>query len=259
MSFQSIPKEEVENFAISKCWDICLQFEYRKDVILSGLEKVLTPYKDKAIIDCACGTGFLTLDLIRKGFQITCSDGSDLMLKLFRENAERLGLNVMPHRYRWSELGTRFPESFDLVLCRGSSLIYVDSWDQTSKNDIRSILDSIKSFHDCLKPGGTLYVDTTSQKNLQREEPEKNEYPERIINGFPIRFKETVTTDRANRVRIWEPVISVDSREYRLKRYSLYLAHDELIDLLIEAGFDNIRKVDVEGEHYDVFLADKPR
>jgi len=122
---------------IAQIWDICLQFEYDKRTLFYSLDNFLSKFKNKKILDCACGTGFLTLDLIKKGHKITCSDGSKLMLKEFKNNAKKFSLKIKPHNLKWSNLPKKFNNDFDLILCRGCSLIYASAWDESRPNQYK--------------------------------------------------------------------------------------------------------------------------
>ena len=148
---------------IAMLWDICLRFEYDQELLVSSLGKWLEGQKHQKILDCACGTGFPSLELIKMGYNITCSDASAEMLALFNENARKVGLSINPVCIKWQLLGAQFCSQFDIVICRGSSLIYADCWDFDNMPDEKVIYDSLKSFRDCLAPGGILYVDTTSE------------------------------------------------------------------------------------------------
>jgi SAM-dependent methyltransferase len=258
MSSQPAATWKGNGLDIVRFWELCLEFEYDKKEILSGLEEFLIRFKDKKILDCACGTGFLTLDLIQKGYPVTCSDGSESMLQQFMKNAGQMGLKTEPYCCKWSRLSERFPNTFDLVMCRGSSLIYAGAWDRRQVNHPEIIQDALKNFFGCLRPGGILYVDTTSQENLTRAEPEIIIYPEKIISGRRIRFIDKVSEDRQKKIRIWNPAIFIDNTEYRLTRYSYYLPHSELIEMLTDCCFADIQKINIRGEHYDVFIAKKP-
>ncbi len=242
---------------ISKLWDMCLQFEYDEQKLIKGLDDFLRKFKNKKILDCACGTGFVILDLIKKGYDITCTDGSVDMLKEFKINTKSKNLSTKPQLLKWSELSKNFDGVFDVVMCRGSSLIYGSSWDSSKKNSEAVIRSALKNFYQCLKPGGLVYVDTTSEKNLGLQDPEVAVYKPKNINGVMVGLSEKVVTDRKRNIRIWDPVLVIGSKEYRLKRYSYFLPHETLIGIMRECGFKNIRKQKIEGEHYQVFIAEK--
>ena len=111
-------------------------------------------------------------------------------------------------------------------------------------------------FYECLKPGGVLYVDTTSSKMIDRE-LELNRYKEKT-NGALIDFSETDTLDKIKKLRTWEPIMKVNNKiVYKFKRYSHYLPHLELRQILNDCGFRSVKKVKVDAEHYDVFMVTK--
>lgn len=241
---------------ISKVWDICLRFEYDEKKLTKGLGKFLKRFKDKKILDPACGTGFAILDLIDQGYDITCSDGSAEMLNELKVNAKEKGISISPHLLKWSELSNKFSHQFDVVMCRGSSLIYGSSWDSSRKNGEVVIQNALKNFYACLKSGGTVYVDTTTEENLERVE-EYITYKPKKINGVLVGLSDRVTTNKKSGLRTWTPTFTIGAKTYRLKRYSYYLPHEKLIRMMENCGFKNIRKQKVEGEHYQVFIAEK--
>lgn len=245
--------------SITQVWDICLQFEYDEEELCDGLEEWLRHYKGKQIIDCACGTGFPSLRLIQRGYDIVCSDGSVTMLDELERKARTMGLNVKPHHLMWSELSSEFGEQFDVVICRGCSLIYASSWDRDQPYNRDVIEDALRNFHGCLAPGGVLYVDVTSKENLERNSPLVVNYPARVIDGHQVHLFETIETDKTKRMRTWRPTITIDGEKHTLTRHSYYLPHAELTQMLRDVGFTDIEKRDIKGEHYAVFTAKKPR
>ncbi len=237
-------------------WQTCLQFEYDRQRLVDGLDRWLGGRHHLKILDAACGAGFPALDLIQRGYRITCADGSESMLAAFRKNADRAGVAVNPHCVLWADLWRYFQGEFDIVMCRGSSLIYAGAWESERIQDRSAMSDALRSFADCLAPGGVLYVDTTSEANLERKEAERNTYEPRVIDGNRIELSEIVSTDRLKRVRTWKSMLKVNGTAHEVTRYSHYLLHSELIEMLTGCGLRNIRKQHIGGEHYTVFLAE---
>lgn len=244
---------------IATFWEICLQFEYDKELLVGGLTQWLHAEQPDEILDCACGTGFPSLDLIKKGYNITCTDGSSEMLKAFKRNAQHAGLIVEPLCVLWQDLKNTFDPVFDIVMCRGSSLIYVNGWDTDHEPQESLILESLKNFFHCLRPGGTLYIDTTSEENLIRFEPEHSSFGPSKINDDQISLEEVVWSDKTNNLRTWHSTLKVNDRHFEFKRHSYFLPHDKLKDILADAGFEEIRSITIPGEHYAVFVAKKAK
>lgn len=251
-------KNEKTEIDIDLLWEICLSFEYDYETLLQGIEDFLKPHIEKDILDCACGTGFITLDLIKKGYLIKCSDGSKRMIDRFVEKARSENVSIKPEQLKWDELSSHYWNSFDIVMCRGSSLIYAGGWDNKLSDNREIIFSSLKNFYECLKPGGFLYVDTTSSRTMKRTSPEYNIYQSQVINGLEVKLEETIKTDREKQLRIWEPIVTINNVKHSLLRYSYYLLHSELKEMLKACGFSKIEKKKISGEHYDVFIAHKP-
>jgi SAM-dependent methyltransferase len=244
---------------MAQVWEVCLCLEYDKSSLVDGLDGLLSEYRGKSILDCACGTGFAVLDLIKRGYRITCSDGSETMLQEFRRNSRRMEVEVAPHLIVWSDLASNFRGMFDVVMCRGSSLIYGASWEEEKESSEEIIVDALMNFFQCLKPGGILYLDTTQKEYLIESQEQIFDYPEIKINGvsYSLSYKQGIERDKKRRK--WEGVLIKNGHRYSFTRYSLYLPHDELKDMMMTCGFTNIREVDVMGEYYDVYIGEKPK
>ena len=99
-------------------------------------------------------------------------------------------------------------------------------------------------------------MDTTSEANLELRDPENNTYELRVIDGKTVELSEVVSTDRNNRIRTWKSMLKVDGTAHEITRYSHYLPHEELIEMLQACGLRNIRREKISGEHYTVFVGE---
>jgi len=121
----------------------------------------------------------------------------------------------------------------------------------------KRIKNSLKNFYDCLKDNGILYIDTTKTKDLKSSKTQIINYPSKNLNGDKVILIDKVTSIKKNKVRIWEPTIYLNDKKYSLKRYSHFLEHNELINMLKDSGFSSISKRNIKGEKYEVFIAKK--
>ncbi|AHL22195.1 class I SAM-dependent methyltransferase [Thermococcus nautili] len=102
----------------------------------------------KKILDLACGTGIPTLELARRGYEVTGLDLHEEMLAVARRKAEREGLNV--EFIRGNALELDFEGEFDAVTTFFSSIMYFDD------SAIQQLFNSVKQ---ALKPGGVFIAD----------------------------------------------------------------------------------------------------
>lgn len=112
------------------------------------------------VLDCACGTGYNALALIRRGFTVSGSDASQAMLT---EARRRLPAHVNLRHCIWSELTEEFAEPFYAVVCTGNSLMHA--------GDEHSMVAALTGISGVLKPGGLLLLDSRNWEKLRGERP----------------------------------------------------------------------------------------
>jgi SAM-dependent methyltransferase len=244
---------------IGSLWEVCLYFEFDREQTAAGIAAWLGPPQGIAILDCACGSGFPALDLLRMGYDVTCSDGSPTMLRHFRRNALVENVSAKPLQVVWDDLDRTFGDAFDVVMCRGGgSYLYAGTWDRDAPPDRAVLLDSLQRFVACVRPGGRLYVDITRAEDLANLEPQWAHHPALLVGDHVVELAERITADPDGRVRTWHSWLSLDGQTYEFERRSHYLPHEELVSLLEATGLVDIRKELVPGEHYDVYTGRRP-
>jgi SAM-dependent methyltransferase len=243
---------------IGAVWELCLGEEFDRDRVVRGIAEWLGAPGSLDVLDCACGSGFPALDLYRLGYRISCTDGSADMLERFRRNAREAGIPLEPRQVRWEELGMRYPAVFDVVMCRGCSLIYAGTWDTDAEPDWSALVSAVENFGRCLRPGGRLYVDTTPEEELHGEYPQVTECGPRMIDGHRVEWREHLTADPQRGVRSWQVALHIDDTWVTFERKSHYLPHDRFERVLIDARLEDVHRVDIPGERYKVFVGRRP-
>jgi SAM-dependent methyltransferase len=103
----------------------------------------------RTTLELGCGTGRITLGLVRSGLEVTCVDISGGML---REMHRALGtLATRPRTVQMDIARWSLNARFDSILCPYSLITYV-----TEPEGLSSLLENIR---ESLNPGGTLVVD----------------------------------------------------------------------------------------------------
>ena len=111
----------------------------------------------RTILELACGTGSLSLELVRRGFSVTCSDISPPML---RRAAGKFRQSEMPVRIFAADIRT-LPVTayFDAVLCLYDSMNYLTTPDDFSKA-VREAASAVAS-------GGLFVFDVCTIRNSE--------------------------------------------------------------------------------------------
>jgi SAM-dependent methyltransferase len=243
---------------VGTVWELCLSVEFDRARLVRGLAEWLGPPDDLEVLDCACGSGFPSLDLYHLGYNLTCTDASQLMLDRFRRKAEAAEVELRPIQARWEELESLYPDRFDVVMCRGSSLIYAGTWDSDADPDWSALEASVRSFVRCVRPGGRLYVDSTQEEDLLVEDPSWEVHEPRDIDGHLIELRERVLSEPDAGARRWEVELAIDGETHEFERHSHYLPHAKLTALLEDTGLQDVGRTEVQGERYAVFSGRKP-
>ena len=183
---------------------------------------------EQAVLDCACGTGEITLRLHRAGYRMTGADASISMLERAQQKARKAGAKIAFVQQELQELSVHKPVCAITCACDGVNYLL-------SKEDVLAFFSGANR---ALKDGGLLLFDVSSAFKL-----------EHILGG------QTFGEDEPECTFLWQNCFDPESRllEMRLafftpdgkgayKRFDerhLQRAHTqaELTELLAQAGF----------------------
>ncbi len=249
----------------AQLWDKCVygllynMEEYKKDLEKLFVQLEIT--KDSKIIDVAAGGGFPSLDLIKDGYDIECTDGWQDEVDVFNAKAEKSNLVQRCKILLWKDLQQFFSDdSFDLLLCRGNSFIYASGgWNEMMNIDTQRPLvaykETLSIFYSLLKPGAWIYLD----KFKDDETPHKDKVCDVQVNGkekeqlifWTQRFPE-------QKIRKASMIRKIGNMEASTPNITYDLSGIELEKMLAEVGFQNIKKIKLDSErHFDIWIAQK--
>jgi cyclopropane fatty-acyl-phospholipid synthase-like methyltransferase len=108
--------------------------------------------KGKTLLDVGCGTGELSLRLLKEGYSVTGTDLSEDMLFIARDKAEQQGVQLPLFQQDMSELEDL--GSFDIITIFCDSLNYLENEGK--------VLDTFKRTREHLHDGGIFLFDVHS-------------------------------------------------------------------------------------------------
>lgn len=237
-------------------WDICIAFMCGEEYIQS-LYDLFKRHSMKTVLDCGGGTGFPSIELKKKGIDISYCDNNELMYNNFQSKLKKLEID-MPHYFSdWLDLSKKIPKKFDVLICRGNSLIYVDSWNQDKKELNKAhIKKTLQEFFKVTASGGFLYVDLPNKKEFDQKYPLLEEFGEKIIDGKKVKLTWQLNHDYERKLRACKITIFINNEKHEFLNYSYLLRHEELIKFLKESGFKKVEPILLKGEtYYASFLA----
>ncbi len=122
----------------------------------AGLLELYSVRPGARCVECACGTGSLTIPLAKLGFSMTGMDLSAEMLNLAQQKAREQGMLIPFVRQDMRRLAVQRPVDAVLATCDGPNYL-------TASDDLLSFF---KQAHAALKPGGVLAFDVSTPYKL---------------------------------------------------------------------------------------------
>jgi hypothetical protein len=203
---------------------------------IDGLEAFLRSRQVKTVLDVAGGTGFPSIELKKRGWDITYADADQQMLDYFSVALRKQRLNI-------------------------PSLIYVDSWgkDGLSAGTRMNVQKALDAFNAMLNPNGVLYVDLTHDREFnQPSYPIVEQFGSTMISGETIQLTWELTHDSENHIRTWKVIVSRNGVQQEFINQSYLLRHEELLLLMQRAGFKDVERTKIPGEqNYAVFSGER--
>ncbi len=110
------------------------------------------------ILDLACGTGTLTLELARRGYEMIGADSSGEMLAAAQEKTARAGLAVPPVFLQQSM------EELDLYGTVGAAVCSLDGINYLPPESLGTVFERLRLF---VEPGGLFIFDVNTPERLE--------------------------------------------------------------------------------------------
>lgn len=182
-------------------------------------------------VECACGTGSLTLPLRKKGLQMTGMDLSEEMLARAMEKARAAGLNIPFVKQDMCALSV--PRRVHCVLSTCDGVNYLTSPERAQA--------FFKAAFEALRPGGALIFDVSTPEKLQNTLGNHTLFSDDEEIAYIWRnfwHEKTACVDLALSIFVRRP----DGAYERMEESQTQRAHsrEELTEWLQEAGFEKI-------------------
>ena len=191
------------------------------------------------VLDAACGIGTQTIGLLQHGYRLTASDISHGAVERLKVELTDRELQAIARVDDLRTLAKAASGGMAAVLACDNSIPHLLSDDE--------ILQALRNFHRCLRPGGTAVISVRDYASIERKSPDVRPYGLRHEGG-----------KRFLAVQVWE----WDGDQYDLRIYltsesplgvcetrvltSRYYAVpiERLLVLMAEAGFEKVQRRD---------------
>lgn len=196
----------------------------------------------KEILDIACGTGGYSIELVKKGYNLTATDLDSKMIQKLKEKAVNSGLNIKAIEGNMLELNKIVKDKYDISFCIGNSLVHLGG-----EEEILKFLIQTKSL---LKEEGKLILQIINYDRIL--EHNVASLPTIINKEKDISFERIYSYEKSTN-KIWFKTTLKVKEEILVNSIPLHpMLFDNLIKLLYIAGFNILETYgDMEGTTYD--------
>ncbi len=231
-------KEEYIQGFVEK-WDDLIDWGARAKGEGEFFIEELKKRKKHKILDVATGTGYHTVMLLNKGFDVWSADGSPNMLAKAFENGKKHGYILKTIQADWRWLNRTISGRYDAIICLGNSFTHL-----FSETDRRKAL---AEYYSALKYNGILIIDHRNYDSI-------------LDNGFSSKhtFYYVGENVKAEPDHVDEGLARFkyefsDRSEYYLNMFPL--RKDYLVNLMQEVGFQDI---ETYGDFQETYKSDEP-
>lgn len=212
------------------------------------IESLLKAQNVKTILDMTCGTGSQVFYLAKRGYEVTGSDFSPVLLVQARKKATAEGLNLT---FIDGDMRTLKAGQFDAVITIFSAIGHL------TKPDFEKTLQNIRTN---LKDGGIYVFDIFNLQAITDDVIADFAMDiESVVNGAKVRNKQHSEIDRENGLLTSHDHYTILKDGYEpevhTNTFSLQIYTAEQLRVMLERnGFEVIHHYDMDGND---FVADK--
>lgn len=256
MSNNTNSQENVRSFAVA--WDQEVRESWPEDYP-TELSEAFKEFNVNTILDCAGGTGYPSIELKQMGWNITYSDGSNAMLDIFTDKLKVAKVDIPTYFSRWEDLTEKVPDTYDALICAGNSFIGINAYESKFAIDDDTVkanmISAVSAFYNKLNTGGVLYIDLCKADKAAPEKPYSESITDETAHIFRTISYDSVTNIRTN---FTTTTLLSDGSTTDTVTKVVPLFAEELISLLLEAGFSRVERSTVaDADYVDSFFAFK--
>ena len=190
-----------------------------------------------ALLDCSCGIGTQAIGLALQGHRVQATDLSPVSIDCAREEARKLGVEMVFEVADYRRLEDSVSDRFDAVLSCDNSIAHC-----LTDGDLAAALASMKAR---LNPGGLLLLSIRDYDTLVRERPRfNNEHVQDRTDGRRIVFQVWDWDDDGGCYAMHQFLLRDSDGEFAVSHFRTRLRalrRNQLLDAVHRAGYAEVR------------------
>ncbi len=217
-------------------------FPTGKDQIGFICNTVGSPPKD--LLDIACGTGGYSLELSKKGYNVTAADIDAAMIEGLKTKLFNKKYKINYIQSGMLELKDEIHSTFDLAFCIGNSVVHLSGMDE-----IQSFFKTVKGL---LNNGGSFIIQIINYDRVISKDIKELPVIENAEAG--LRFERYYRYQKDLNIVHFKTILSVGDKRMENEIPLFPLLSTDAADMLKSAGFGRVKPYgDFIGNEYDKY------
>lgn len=200
----------------------------RTETEVDGVVNLLSLRNGARILDCPCGYGRHSIELARRGFEVTGSDINSVHLQKAIDTAKAISFNTSFNKE--SMLDLKYSSRFDAVINMFYSFGFFDTDEENEK--------VLKNFFNALKPGGKFLMHTDVNVPRILSGKYKEDEQRNLLTGKTLRIIDSYDpqTKRINGAWIIQSNGKEERKDYSVRVYT----KEEFEEMCRKVGFSSV-------------------
>ncbi|MFZ7119621.1 MAG: class I SAM-dependent methyltransferase [Eubacteriaceae bacterium] len=182
----------------------------------------------KKVLDIACGTGGYSIELAKKGYDVTAVDLDFQMIQKIINKADSLELKINVLQGNMLELKEIANDNYDLAFCIGNSLVHLNN-----KEEIELFLRGIKTL---LKKDSKLIIQIINYDRIISQHIKS--LPQIVNTEVGLIFKRLYNYDEYKNKIYFKTILNINGKSIENEIILLPLLSKDLEEILKLCGFE---------------------
>jgi glycine/sarcosine N-methyltransferase len=196
----------------------------------------------RRLLDIACGSGGYSIELAKKGYEVTAVDLDTQMVNELKKKVSRQGLSISALQGNMLELDKILGSKYDVAFCIGNSLVHLEG-----DEEIGMFLNQVRNL---ISESGSIVIQIINYDRVL--ENNVRSLPTIENREIGLKFQRIYGYDSDRNKILFKTILEAEEKKLENEIELYPLLSKTLVELLRNSGFSEIKLYgDFKGSEFD--------